>query len=423
MQACCLTDVGRVRDHNEDCYGEDLARGLWVVADGMGGHAAGEVASELAVSNILRLVADGLPLPDAVAEAHHLIRQAPAQGIGTPGMGTTVVVAQLSGTIYRICWVGDSRAYAHGEDGLRRITRDHSYVQHLVDSGAITAAEAETHPERNVVTQCLGAETLASVEVGEVTGELHAGETLLLCSDGLTGEVDDPAIASVLGGDALASEKAQELIDLANANGGGDNITVALIPAPADARPRPIESRTRKMPAVGGGRPRKAARIRLIGWASAAAVAAAALAAWLMLDRTPPSPPMSGGGSEMSAPPPDGDPLLDTEASEGLDALAIDGAAPVDSTPFAEKAGEADETGEADIPPTTAPDVEQEADGEIGAEPLREIQAVYVNSPPDAGDAEAGPSREQAAAKPPTEEPPDEPKHPEMDPGDGKQDT
>ena len=167
LSAACLTDVGRMRDHNEDSVGAYPGLGLWVVADGMGGHEAGEVASELAVSHIPRLVAEGSTLVEAVERCHRIIQKAPEIGTGVRGMGTTVVAAQLQANgAFQVCWVGDSRAYVFGRGRLRQLTIDHSYVQTLVNAGVITAQEAETHPERNVVTQSLGTETLAAVEVG-----------------------------------------------------------------------------------------------------------------------------------------------------------------------------------------------------------------------------------------------------------------
>ncbi len=236
--AACISDLGRRRRHNEDNFGENPKLGLWIVADGVGGHAAGDVASDLAVSHILRLAGDGMPVAEAVSATHEIIRRAPLQGIGKPGMATTVVVAHLKGRNYRVFWVGDSRAYVHGSEGLKRLTVDHSYVQQLLDSGAITDEEAAVHPQRSVITQCLGWDGHSTVQVGEVAGELYRGEVLLLCTDGLTGEVDDADIAAVLRKEAPLPERAQRLVDKANANGGSDNITAALIPAPADAPPR-----------------------------------------------------------------------------------------------------------------------------------------------------------------------------------------
>ena len=236
----------------------------------------------LAVSHIFRLVADGMSVAEAVSKTHDLIRHAPSQGIGAPGMGTTVVAAQLTGSSYRIFWVGDSRAYLHGPEGLRRLTADHSYVQQLLDSGVITPEEAEVHPERSVITQCLGAEGLPGVQVGEAAGELHDGDVLLLCSDGLTSEVSEADIAAVLGEETPLREKAQRLIDTANANGGSDNITVALIPAPAEAGPKPVVTATRKIRSIPAGTSVVARkRRRVVGWAIAAVVILAiSTAAW-----------------------------------------------------------------------------------------------------------------------------------------------
>ena len=301
-RAVCLTDAGRSRNHNEDCHGEDAERGLWVVADGMGGHAAGEVASQLAVAHIQRLVARGRTLAEAIQAAHAVIRKSPSEGVGSFGMGTTVVAAHLTGGDFRVCWVGDSRAYLHDGDRLTRISTDHSYVQHLLDSGAITAEEADAHPERSAVTQCLGADELATLDVGEAVGKLYKDETLLLCTDGLTGEVGDEDIAAVLGTDATPADKARRLIDMANANGGSDNITVVLIPAPGDAAPRPAEARTRELPSVGIGDGRvRPAPVGPVLWAGAALLAAVSVAGWFGRDyilRWHPATPAGGASIE-----------------------------------------------------------------------------------------------------------------------------
>ena len=287
LPAACLTDVGHGRDHNEDSFGENPKLGLWIVADGVGGHAAGEVASDLAVSRIMRLVGEGRPVSEAVSETHDIIRRAPSEGIGSAGMASTVVVAQLTGSSYRVFWVGDSRAYVHGSEGLQLITVDHSYVQELLDSGVITPEEAEVHPERNIVTRCLGWDGHSSVEVSEVAGELHQGEVILLCTDGLTGEVADADIAAVLREEAPLAERAQRLVDKANANGGSDNITVALIPAPADAPQQPDVVPTREIPSLGTGEVRAVRkRRRTRRWSSAAvAIFAVGALAWFSRER------------------------------------------------------------------------------------------------------------------------------------------
>lgn len=234
------TDVGRVRRHNEDSYAvrEDL--GLWVVADGMGGAAAGEVASAIAVDVIARQVAGGAKLDAAIAAANRSILDAAAKGRGRAGMGSTVVAAQLKGRDYTVAWVGDARAYLWG-GGLRRLSHDHSRIQELLDAGMISAEEARLHPQRSVITRVLGGPDGTAAEAEQVSGSLEPGQGLLLCSDGLTAEVRDEEIARVLNGGLAANGSgqaaAEKLVSLALEHGGGDNVTVILIGVPAGARP------------------------------------------------------------------------------------------------------------------------------------------------------------------------------------------
>lgn len=234
------TDVGRVRRHNEDSYAvrEDL--GLWVVADGMGGAAAGEVASAIAVEVISRQVAGGAELDAAIAEANRSILDAAATGRGRAGMGSTVVAAQLKGRDYTVAWVGDARAYLWG-GGLRRLSHDHSRIQELLDAGMISPEEARLHPQRSVITRVLGGPDGTAAEAEQISGSLEPGQGLLLCSDGLTSEVRDEEIARVLNGSLGAKGSgqaaAEKLVSLALDHGGGDNVTVVLIGAPAGARP------------------------------------------------------------------------------------------------------------------------------------------------------------------------------------------
>lgn len=227
------TDVGRVRDNNEDCY---LARpdlGLWLIADGMGGHDAGEVAAGIVRDFICEAVASGKPLKTAIAQAHHAVKHAASNNIGSPGMGTTVVALRMHGIQYEIAWVGDSRAYLWSEGALRQISVDHSYVQSLVDSGAITREEMATHAQRNVITQSLGVSTLDDVIVDSVAGTFRPGDKILLCSDGLTDFVDDHEIAHILGRTyETVQQQVDRLLTKALNNGGGDNITIELISAP-----------------------------------------------------------------------------------------------------------------------------------------------------------------------------------------------
>lgn len=229
------THTGRVRDLNEDCVLADPALGLWIVADGMGGHESGEVASRIAVDFIHEQVAQGVGLRDAAARAHEVVTLAAEQGLGQQGMGSTLVALRVQGLQYEVVWVGDSRAYVWRPDGLVQLTRDHSFVQRMVDEGQISSAEAARHPYRNVITQALGVADLDQVEVGHVQGGLARHELILLCSDGLSGEVPDGEIRTLLDGDGTPQDKAQALIDAALEHGGSDNVTVVVVAAPADA--------------------------------------------------------------------------------------------------------------------------------------------------------------------------------------------
>ncbi len=230
------SDVGRVRRHNEDSFAvrEDL--GLWVVADGMGGAAAGEVASAIVVDAIAKAVEGGADLGTAIAEANRSVLKAAASGEGKPGMGSTVVAAQLNGRDYEVAWVGDARAYLWG-DGLHRLSRDHSRVQELMDAGLISAEEARLHPQRSVITRVLGGPDGTAAASEQVSGSLAPGQGLLLCSDGLTSEVCDAEIAGVLSGNPAVNGQGQAAVDrlvaLALDHGGSDNVTVILIGVPA----------------------------------------------------------------------------------------------------------------------------------------------------------------------------------------------
>jgi PPM family protein phosphatase len=227
-QSFAATDVGCVRDHNEDYIVSEPEQGLWIVADGMGGHASGEVASQESCAAIVKAVKNGDSLVDAIKQAHLAVKKAVKNGKGGEGMGSTVVAAIVKDGYYEVAWVGDSRSYIW-DSKLLQITKDHSFVQKLLDNGAITEEQAGVHPMRNVITQSLGAEQIASVNVDVVSGSLNPGEILLLCSDGLTGELDDQAIADILATDDNLESKVNILIRDANESGGRDNISVALI--------------------------------------------------------------------------------------------------------------------------------------------------------------------------------------------------
>jgi protein phosphatase len=222
------THVGLRRDHNEDTYGAEPEFGLWLVADGMGGHEQGEVASAIARDTVIGEVANGNNLPDAIRVAAQRIIDHSNERQSTLPMGTTLVAAELKDNHYVVAWVGDSRVY-HWNGALTQITSDHSYVQELVDQGAITAEQARTHPHRNVVTQALGVTEPATLRVDTVEGDLGPNEQLMLCSDGLSEEVDDEYIAHIMGKEITPQESVEYLILAALDGGGSDNVTVLVV--------------------------------------------------------------------------------------------------------------------------------------------------------------------------------------------------
>ena len=225
-----LTHPGLRRVLNEDTYYGDGELGLWLVADGMGGHACGEVASALAREAIVREVRGGTPLAQAILLADEEIIRASRRRNDALPMGTTVVAARVRGDRYEVAWVGDSRAYLWRDGSLAQLSQDHSYVQDLVAQGSLTPEQARQHPQRNVVTQALGVTDPSHLNVSVTSGELRPGMQLLLCSDGLTEEVDDARIAEVLAqGDCSAQECVDMLVAAALAGGGSDNITVVLV--------------------------------------------------------------------------------------------------------------------------------------------------------------------------------------------------
>ena len=238
------THVGLVREHNEDSL---LARpdlGLWAVADGMGGYLGGEIASCIVVDELARRVESGESLSEAITATHPAVQEAAENGRGHHGMGSTVVGLKISGSHYQVAWVGDSRAYLIGKHGLRQITRDHSFVQQLLDAGAITDAEVATHPDRSVVTQAIGTDGVAQIKVDIIDGQFHKGDQILLCSDGLTSEVSDQAISDLLQAPGDLAAKIEALIAAALENGGGDNVTIVLVEAPDDSPEHPSRGST-----------------------------------------------------------------------------------------------------------------------------------------------------------------------------------
>ena len=217
-----LTHVGLRRELNEDTYYGDSDLGLWLVADGMGGHEYGEVASALAREAIVREVRGGMPLAQAIRTADEEIIRASKQRNDALPMGTTVVAVRVSGNRFEVAWVGDGQ--------LAQLSQDHSYVQELISQGAISVEQARSHPHRNVVTQALGVTDPQNLNVETMSGELRPGMQLLLCSDGLTEEVDDGSISQVLSHvECSAQECVDGLVAAALDGGGSDNVTVVLV--------------------------------------------------------------------------------------------------------------------------------------------------------------------------------------------------
>ncbi len=239
------TDVGRVRRNNQDAFGIDAARGLLVVADGMGGHAAGEVASRLAVDTVMAEVARGIAsgkipwegeaplhlsewqrlLISSVRIANQMIFRSAQENPDQKGMGTTLVAALFHGGRVTVANVGDSRLYLWRGDRLLQWTRDHSFVAEQVERGLLTAAEAATAANQNILTRALG--TAAEVDVDTQERVLTNGDLLLLCTDGLTRMVPDADIAAVLRAAPAPAAACDRLVKAAVERGGRDNVTVA----------------------------------------------------------------------------------------------------------------------------------------------------------------------------------------------------
>ena len=225
-----LTHVGLRRELNEDTYYGDSDLGLWLVADGMGGHEYGEVASALARETIVRETRQGTPLPQAIRIADEEIIRASRQRNDALPMGTTVVAVRVVGNRFEVAWVGDSRAYLWQDGKLVQLSHDHSYVQELIAQGTLGIEEARRHPQRKVVTQALGVTDPAQLDVEQLTGAFNHGMQLLLCSDGLTEEVDDSGISRVLAHtECSAQECVDGLVAAALDGGGSDNVTVVLV--------------------------------------------------------------------------------------------------------------------------------------------------------------------------------------------------
>jgi protein phosphatase len=228
LAAASATDQGRVRTNNEDAFLIDDQRALFAVADGMGGHRGGEVASHTAIEALRAAVANGTPLHDAITRANDAVLARAAGDDELTGMGTTLTaVVAVGGRQLLIGHVGDSRAYLLHDGALHRATDDHSLVEELVREGRLTPEQAEAHPQRAIVTRALGVD--ASVDVDLYTIDIAAGDRVVICSDGLTTMVRERDIERLARTEPDPQRLAEALVAAANAAGGEDNTTVVVV--------------------------------------------------------------------------------------------------------------------------------------------------------------------------------------------------
>lgn len=222
------TEIGNVREHNEDSL--TVLPPLFAVADGMGGHEAGEVASEITINTLNDLApqsADAEALACAVVAANLNVIKAPSQGVGREGMGTTLTAAILEKERLVIAQVGDSRAYLLHNGSLQQLTRDHSLMADMIEAGQLTEAEARVHPNRSVITRAIGSDPHMQPDLYELNVE--TGDRLLLCSDGICGMIEDHEIASIMRQAPSAQSCADQLVEAALAAGGFDNATAVVV--------------------------------------------------------------------------------------------------------------------------------------------------------------------------------------------------
>ncbi len=248
MKAVFMTDRGKVRQHNEDNGGVFLnmsGQKIAIVADGMGGHRAGDVASHLTIMKLKEKweETDGI---ESAEQAEKWFReniklvnidvfQHAQNHLECEGMGTTIVAVILTELFSTIAHIGDSRCYILNESGFSQITEDHSLVNELVRTGQISKEDAENHPRKNVLTRALGTEVFVDMDINTIVFE--EGDFLLLCSDGLSNKVHEHEMASTLKSEKTIEDKAAALIDLANEYGGEDNISLVIIEYYQDSIP------------------------------------------------------------------------------------------------------------------------------------------------------------------------------------------
>lgn len=237
LKTFSITDIGQKRKVNQDyVYTSEVPIGnlpnVFIVADGMGGHNAGDYASKTTVETMIKEIGESFEknpiriMGKAIEAANELVRRKAREEADLEGMGTTVVAATCIGKYLQVANVGDSRLYVINKD-IKQITRDHSLVEEMVRMGGLGKEEARNHPDKNIITRAVGAND--TIEVDFFTVELEEGDHVLMCTDGLTNMLEDEEIRMILSGARDIVEGAQELVAAANAQGGQDNISVILL--------------------------------------------------------------------------------------------------------------------------------------------------------------------------------------------------
>jgi len=232
-----LSDVGKVRENNEDAWFADVERGIFIIADGLGGCAGGEVASKMVTDylpSLFEVKLHSLRFPDAaicieqaINRLNGRVRDAGREHPELSGMGSTLVLAMIRSEKMLIAHAGDSRAYLLHDGSFIRLTRDHSVIQDMLDNGLITPQEAAVHPSRAIVTQCIGTPGKVSPDIRHI--DFQSGDRLLLCSDGLTNMLSDKRIATIMGQQTGLDTVSHDLVQAANDAGGEDNVTVVFV--------------------------------------------------------------------------------------------------------------------------------------------------------------------------------------------------
>lgn len=238
MKTFSMTDVGRRREMNQDyMFTSETAVGklpnLFIVADGMGGHKAGEYASKFTVDTMVDIIKNTekdepvAAIKQAVTEANRLLMTEAKADESKAGMGTTVVAATLIDRTLYAANVGDSRLYVLNQDTIKQITRDHSLIEEMIRLGEMDKADAKDHPDKNIITRAVGVAPELAIDFFEI--EIKNGDIILLCTDGLTNMIEDEDIRRIVLSQRDIVERTEKLIETANENGGRDNITVVLL--------------------------------------------------------------------------------------------------------------------------------------------------------------------------------------------------